>query len=93
MISQSLPRHPPSCCAGAGLCRKCYMDKAIRCQYPTLRRLGRYNAIVIPTAAALCPTDAKPGSPEKTDILTARYASGQSLLHPLDADFPDTLPD
>lgn len=31
------------------------------------------------------PTTARPGSPEKQEVLAARYASGQRLWHPGDA--------
>ncbi len=71
-----------------GLCRSCYDDKSTRILYAPKRNTG--NRIAFPdfngeALAALAPTKAEPGSPERVEVLRKRFALKMDLF--LNADY------
>lgn len=68
---------------GRGLCWTCHADPEVRWRYARQDGLpeedcnGGYDLPDEPTTAA-------PGSPEKLDVLAARYAARRRLWHPED---------
>ncbi len=76
-----------------GLCWGCYYRPGVREKYPSTskfayRGVGNFSGNApLPVA----PTSARPGSPEKLEILAERARMRQSLWHPMDAsDIPAT---
>lgn len=80
-----------------GLCAHCYFVSAVRALYPPDQAEGSdsgsdvgkaYRSPVGRRAArnlAARPTSARPGTPEKVEVLADRARQGVSLWHPLDA--------
>ena len=73
---------------GRGLCFTCFVDSAVRGQYPSphavngRRGVGNGNVSARPLPA---PTAAWPGTPEKLAVMIERAEHGLSLWHPDDA--------
>ena len=69
-----------------GLCRTCYDTPAVRGLYAPAKRVQVYglgrdnNHRPLPAE----PTRARPGTPEKIDVLGRRAEKGEALFHPLD---------
>jgi len=95
MRTTSLPRHiRPLCrhCNRAivtrprGLCWTCYYTRGVRERYSPVSPYARRG--VDPAKSYRprppCPTPARPGTPEKIDVLAYRLANGFDLFHPAD---------
>lgn len=69
-----------------GLCWTCYYTPGVRGQYPSASKYARRGVGNHTGGRALpAPTAARPGTPEKEAVLTARAAAGVQLFHPDDA--------
>jgi hypothetical protein len=68
-----------------GLCRRCYLNPAVRQRYGRNDLYARRGlGIVVPKRVPVAPTAALPGSPEKLQVLIERAAAETDLWHPDD---------
>ena len=68
------------------LCWACYDDFGIRDQYEFVPREGKAVPDAYRTAREPAePTQARPGTAEKVDVMVARAEAGESVFHPDDA--------
>lgn len=92
-LSRLSVRNTPCCrhCSSSnvrrrGLCWRCYDTPAIRRQYESTSPLGlRRPEIRGRVRPPRRPTDARPGSAEKVEVLCERAAARVGLWHPRDA--------
>lgn len=73
-----------------GLCHRCYYDVEIRERYEFLdpelaEKYLEHGTGLEPALTEPTPTTARPGTPEKVEVMAARAARGEWLFHPLDA--------
>lgn len=75
-------------CRSRGLCWACYYSPGVRPRYPRDCRgagnVGLANNNRVPAAAPDSATSARPGSPEKIEVLAERVRAGRLLWHPDD---------
>lgn len=71
-----------------GLCWNCYYAPGVREQYPSTSKYARHgietNDEMRKPASA--PTSHPPGTKEKMAVMSERWANGEELYHPQDAD-------
>lgn len=68
-----------------GLCWACFHRPGVREQYPPVSPYGRRGLGHVSPKRLPAPTSARPGTPEKLEVLAARAANGEALFHPHDA--------
>lgn len=68
-----------------GLCWKCYYEPGVRDHYPVTGQGNGVKDINGNRPMPPWPTKAKPGSPEKVEVLCQRASKRWNLWHPGDA--------